>query len=164
MADTTFRLKASAALLSCALAPLAAAAKVSTAAPEKAAIVRALGNLAAAFAAGESPEKIADMIYAPDIVILGEGTAPPLRGMPAALAEVRSFMDALGKTGERKCSYEVFDPVVASASTFSSLVTLHCNANPPSLPQDLDVRMICVWKKLPQGWRIVLEMWAPHKL
>ena len=130
----------------------------------RAQIATKLKSMEKALAAGESATAISKMLYSSNVLITGEGEAGGTRGMDGAIKDVQGWMDSLGPNGTKGCGYTIADPVVASATTFSSFILLKCKANPPVLPQDQDLRMMYVWKKQAQGWRVVLEMWAPGKL
>jgi len=119
-------------------------------------IQQVLTTLEAALARGDSAEDTARMLYAEDVLISSPDT-PVVRGIEGATAAVQDFFDALGPGGGKGCKYRVIDPVVASSATFASFLSLSCKANPPVLAEDLDLRLVYVWKKLPQGWRVVLE-------
>jgi len=116
-----------------------------------------------AFIRGDDPETVSRLLYADDVVLLGQDDAHAAHGMQAAIGEVKDWYDSLGPNGQKTCKFKIVEPAVASTTTFSSFMLLHCDANPPKLPQAQELRMMYVWKKLPQGWRVQLEMWAPGK-
>ncbi|MDB6105811.1 MAG: SnoaL-like protein [Gammaproteobacteria bacterium] len=122
----------------------------------RAAIENRLHSVEAALARGDSAENITRMLYA-DNVMITEDAPGSMRGTPAAIKGVQEWLDALGPGGAKGCKYGVVGPTVESSETFSSYLSLHCRANPPVLKEDMDLRMIYVWQKLPQGWRVVLE-------
>ncbi len=117
-----------------------------------------------ALARGESAKVISKMLYAQDDLLTGEAEKGGTRGMAATIKDVQAWMDSLGPGGTKGCKYKLVDPVVSSATTFSSFILLKCKANPPVLKEDQDLRMMYVWKKFPHGWRVVLEMYEPGKL
>jgi ketosteroid isomerase-like protein len=123
-------------------------------------IARALHSLEHALARGDSATEIAKMLYADDDVLTGEGEPGSTRGMADTIKDVQGWMDSLGPGGTKGCKYRIVDPVVSSATTFSSFLLLRCKANPPVLKTDQELRMMYVWKKFPEGWRVVLEMYA----
>jgi ketosteroid isomerase-like protein len=122
----------------------------------RAAIEDKLRSVEGALARGDSADKIARMLYA-DNVVITEDAPGSMRGTAAAIKGVQEWLDALGPGGAKGCKYGVVEPTVESSETFSSYLSLHCKANPPVLKEDMDLRMIYVWQKLPQGWRVVLE-------
>lgn len=123
----------------------------------------ALDRVQAALARGDDASTVTHMLYANNVVIVGEGDAQASHGIDAAVEDVKEWADSLGPGGEKTCKFKLADPAVVSSRTFSSFVLLHCDANPPKLPQAQVLRMMYIWQKLPQGWRVQLEMWAPGK-
>lgn len=127
-------------------------------------IERALQTLEMALARGEGATALSKVLYAQDDLIIGEGEGGGARGMAATIKEYQEWIDSLGPGGTKGCKYTIVDPVVASATTFSSFLRLHCKANPPVLPKDQDWRLMYVWRKQPDGWRVVLEMYVSGKM
>ena len=127
-------------------------------------IATALHSLEQALARGDSATQIANRLYASDDLLTGEGEPGSTRGMADTIKDVQGWMDSLGPGGTKGCKYTIVDPVVSSATTFSSFLLLRCKANPPVLKEDQVLRMMYVWKKLPEGWRVVLEMYAAGKM
>jgi hypothetical protein len=146
------------------LLPCAAQADDAVTDHTKAEITQFLHSVERSLARGDDEVQVAKMLYADDVLMTGEGEEGATRGMSAAIADVKGWMDSLGPGGAKTCRYTVVDPVVASGTTFTSFLVLRCKANPPVLKEDQVLRMMYGWKHVPQGWRVVLEMWAPGKL
>lgn len=127
-------------------------------------IEASLKTLEKALVRGDSATAVSKLLYADDDLLTGEGEAGGTRGMAATIKDVQGWMDSLGPGGTKGCKYTIVDPVVSSETTFSSFVLLKCKANPPVLKADQELRMMYIWKKLPQGWRVVLEMYESGKL
>ena len=125
-------------------------------AQSRAAVEGVLHSVESAMGRGDTAEKVTKMLYADDVVIT-EDEPGSMRGIAAATKGVQDFFDALGPGGGKGCKFTIIDPVVASSTTFSSFLFLSCKANPPVLKDELDMRLTYTWKKLPQGWRVVLE-------
>lgn len=133
-----------------------AAAGGSTEGP-RAEIVATLAGVSAALARGDSAENVSKMLYADDVLMVEPGNDPPTRGMHAAIAGVKAWIGSLGIGGVKGCTYKVIDPVVSSAKTFSSFLQMYCKANGTTNKEDMNLRLIYVWAKRPEGWRVVLE-------
>jgi len=140
-----------------------ASASGQVAAQAKREIEQALRGMETLQERGADGKELSKALYAEEIVIVGEGDSKAQRGLAAATAETQGWLDSLGPNGVKTCKFTLVDPVVASRETFSSFVLLHCKANPPVMREDQDLRMMYIWKKYPQGWRVVLEMFAPGK-
>jgi ketosteroid isomerase-like protein len=128
----------------------------------RAQIEQALRSVEQALARGNSAVSISKMMYAEDDMLAGEGQAGSTRGIAGTIKDFQEWIDSLGPA-VRTCKFAIVGPVVASTTTFSSFVQLHCNANPPALVKDQDYRVIYVWRKQPDGWRVVLEMYLSGK-
>ena len=153
---------ASLAVISVASRPLLAAPL--SAGDTRSQIVDALHSLEGALARGDNATQISNMLYANDDRLTGEGEAASTRGMADTIKDVQGWMDSLGPGGTKGCKYTIVDPVVSSATTFSSFLLLRCKANPPVLATDQELRMMYVWKKEAQGWRVVLEVYESGKM
>ncbi len=127
-------------------------------------IEQALQAIEKALARGDSAAALSKMLYAENDLIAGAGEDGSTRGMAATIKDFQEWIDSLGPGGTKGCKYTIVEPVVASATTFSSFLQLHCKANPPVLPKDQDWRLMYIWKKQPEGWRVVLEMYVPGKI
>jgi ketosteroid isomerase-like protein len=125
-------------------------------AQSRAAVESVLRAVEAALARGDTAEKVTKMLYAEDIVIT-EDEPGSIRGLAAATQGVQGFIDSYGPGGGKGCKFTLVDPAVASSTTFTSYLSLSCKANPPVLKENMDLRLLYSWKKLPQGWRVVLE-------
>ena len=129
-----------------------------TADATRAQVEQALRAVEQALARGDNGAAISKMMYAESDMIVGEGQEGSTRGMSGTIKDFQEWIDSLGHA-VAGCKFAVVDPVVASAMTFSSFVQLHCKANPPALVKDQDYRVMYVWRKQPEGWRVVLEMY-----
>ena len=124
-----------------------------------------IAEVNAAVIGGKSPPEVTELLYAPDMIAIGEGEPEATRGIKAMTAGIEASWAASGPDGQKKCVLSLTDDAgVASADTYASFVTLHCEPNPPAVKEAMDIRAIYVWKRLPQGWRVVLEQWGVGKL
>jgi ketosteroid isomerase-like protein len=123
----------------------------------------ALRAIEQALARGDSATVISKMMYAENDRLSGEGQSGSTREMAGTIKDFQEWLESLGPGGAKGCKFTIADPVVASSLTFSSFVQLHCSANPPVLSKDQDYRVMYVWRKQPDGWRVVLEMYLSGK-
>lgn len=122
-------------------------------------------SVQAAVMRGASAAQVAQLLYAPDVLVVGEKEAVPTRGMQAATKAVEADWAGLGPDGQKRCILSLgSDPGVGSDTVYAAFVTLHCEPNPPTSQEVSDFRTLFVWKKLPQGWRVALEQWGTGKL
>jgi hypothetical protein len=102
-------------------------------------------------------EKIVDMLYAENVMITEEPPVVNLRGTKQAIEGVQGFLDYVGPNNGKSCEYTLQEPLFASETTFSSFLALSRSANPSTMMENLDLRLLYVWKELPQCWHVVLE-------
>lgn len=124
----------------------------------------ALRTIEQALSRGDSAAAISKMMYDENDRLTGEGQSGSTRQMAGTIKDFQEWLESLGPGGAKGCKFTIVEPVVASSRTFSSFVQLHCSANPPVLPKDQEYRVLYVWRKEPEGWRVVLEMYLTGKL
>jgi hypothetical protein len=124
-------------------------------------IAQTLHKIEQAFASGADGTTLAGMLYADDVLMVGEGENGSSHGIKKAASDITEWLKSLGPNGEKTCKYTIEEPFVATSTTFTSFLSLKCKANPPGLPEDQLLRLMCAWTKSDKGWRVVLEMWAP---
>ncbi len=123
-------------------------------------IERALHEIMVGVQHGDSAATMSRKLYAKDVLIIGEGEAHTTQGISDAAKDTQAFWDSLGPGGNKGCRFQMVDPSVHSRDTFTSFLLLNCKANPPTLAAPITVRLLYSWKKLPEGWRVVLETWG----
>ncbi|MBL8267628.1 hypothetical protein [Steroidobacter sp.] len=124
-----------------------------------------MATVETALMGGASPAKVAELLYAPDVVMVGEGEAGVTRGMKSAVQALEEHWAGLGPDGQKHCKLTLTgEQAVASATTYAAFLVLHCKPNPPATKEAMDFRTVYVWKKLPQGWRVAIEMWGVGKI
>jgi ketosteroid isomerase-like protein len=138
-----------------------AAALDAVTAKAQAEIVKVLEHIEELNNRGEDLTKVSHMLYTDDVVVIGTHDTRAARGINEAIEGVDVWRKTLGTApGPKMCHHVLKEPFIASATTFASFMIDHCPGNPPVVTKDYDARLLLVWKKLPQGWRIALEMWA----
>ena len=118
-------------------------------------IEAALRAFTAAMSRGESVETVTKMLYADDVLI--SEPEESVRGMTATLKAMQEWESSLGPGGVKACDYKVIDPVVSSKTTFASFLNMTCKSNGVTTKQDMKLRLMYVWEKRAEGWRVVLE-------
>ena len=95
-------------------------------------------------------------MYAPDVVILGEGLPEPVRGRVAADALIAELL-ASGAMDDRRIEITTADGAGEFAFT---LIRFHHMVD----PADEGARALYVWRKSPEGWRVVADMYQTGNL
>ncbi|GGO83980.1 hypothetical protein GCM10011348_29160 [Marinobacterium nitratireducens] len=93
----------------------------------------------------------AEAMYADNVVVVGEGSQQPIRGLAALLPVMEEIV-----AGAQSCSIEMNDAVVGAeqASTFA---TWSCT---PVEGEPYQVRALYVWEQQKVGWRVIAEMYG----
>lgn len=104
----------------------------------------------AAIAAGDGARWF-DALYDDSIVLAGEGSAATVRGRQALLP----VLDEIART-TRSCTLAPDAARGHSGSLGYSFLTYRCTPADGTAP-DYAVRALFVWRKGPQGWRVVAE-------
>jgi ketosteroid isomerase-like protein len=133
-----------------------ATADASSAPGTRVQIVEKLAAITSALTRGDSAEKVVNFMYA-DNILLAESGETPVRGRKGVVKAVQDWMDSLGPGGVKACSYKIIDPVVETSREFSSFLNMTCKSNGVTTKQDMQLRLLYVWQKGPEGWQVVLE-------
>lgn len=93
----------------------------------------------------------AEAMYADNVVVVGEGSEQPIRGLDALMPVMEEIV-----AGATSCSIEMNDAAVGAeqASTFA---TWNCT---PTEGEPYQVRALYVWEQQDAGWRVVAEMYG----
>src|ERR1700684_4541769 len=110
MLDARTLIAAMSLILGGALLPCAAQADDAGADHTKAEIAQFLHSVEHALARGDNETQVAKMLYADDVLMTGEGEEGGTRGITAAIADVKGWMESLGPGGAKTCRYTVVDP------------------------------------------------------
>jgi ketosteroid isomerase-like protein len=120
-------------------------------------ISASLGAAAAALARGASTEEFASLLYAEEIIVLGEGWPSAIRGLGAFMPQLAIINDGWGK--RPRLTFTLVEPAVLGESTAASFTEVRCR---PDLPDAADIlyRVLYAWKRTERGWRVVLEWYS----
>ena len=103
----------------------------------------------------------AELMYADDVLLVGEGDMAAVRGIQQAIARIAS---AVGDWGERaRLKFRLTEPAVTSESIFSAMIDAECQPERPGA-EVIRYRLLAVWKRGPRGWRIAQEMFTSGSL
>ena len=103
----------------------------------------------------------AELMYADDVLLVGEGDTAAVRGIQQAIARIAS---AVGDWGERaRLKFRLTEPAVTSESIFSAMIDAECHPERPGA-EVIRYRLLAVWKRGPRGWRIAQEMFTSGSL
>jgi hypothetical protein len=103
---------------------------------------------------GASAQEIADVMYEPDLMIIGEGEKSLYR-------DLKSFMGPLATyvADGTRCNLSIVDPIRASGNLAVAFIFEHCAAAKAG-DKDEDARILYVFREGAKGWRVTMEMFG----
>jgi ketosteroid isomerase-like protein len=99
-------------------------------------------------------EEIAEAFYDPELLITGEGEKGLYRSRAEFMKPLESFVANGGS-----CVLKIVDPVRHSGNLAAAFVSEHCKGTDSKNP-DSDARILYVFKKGANGWRVTMEMYG----
>ncbi|MEL7897118.1 DUF4440 domain-containing protein [Vreelandella neptunia] len=96
-------------------------------------------------------EEWAELMYADDVVVVGEGSEGALRGMDELMPTIESIIE-----GSESCSIRMDDAKVNGDQAWS-FADWTCQV---ADGEAFDVRTLYVWEKQDAGWRVTAEMYG----
>jgi ketosteroid isomerase-like protein len=120
-------------------------------------ISASLRAAAAALARGADTEEFAGLLYAEEIIVLGEGWPTAIRGLSSFMPQLSIINQGWGK--RPRLTFRLVEPAVVGESAAASFTEVTCR---PDLPgaEDILYRVLYVWKRTERGWRVVLEWYS----
>ncbi len=116
-----------------------------------------LHGVAEALRHGAGATEFARMLYAPDVIVAGEGWPRAIRGIEAFLPELTALLQGWGPRADLE--FRIVDPVIDGENTATTLVDVHV-AQRGSMPAAEDYRVFYAWRRTTAGWRVVAEMYT----
>lgn len=110
-----------------------------------------------ALRAGARATEFAEMLYSPDLIVVGEGWPRAIRGVAAFLSDLQALLDGWGPNAD--LTFSIVDPVIADGAVASTLVDVHVAPKSPAAEAER-YRVVYAWKRTPRGWRVATEMYT----
>ncbi len=117
----------------------------------------ALLKAADALRAGATAAQFAEILYAPDLVVVGEGWPRAIRGVEHFLTDLQALLDGWGPNAD--LTFSIVDPVVADGAVASTLVDVSVAPKSPAAAAE-QYRVVYAWRRMPGGWRVATEMYT----
>ena len=99
-------------------------------------------------------DEIAEAFYDPELLITGEGE----KGLYRSRAEFMKPLESFVANGAN-CMLKIVAPVRHSGNLAAAFVAEHCKGADAKSP-DTDARILYVFKKGVNGWRVTMEMYG----
>ena len=120
-------------------------------------LIRQLQQVTDALRGGVSAAEFSQLLYSPDLVVVGEGWPRAIRSAEAFLPELVTLLDAWGPNADVR--FTIVDPFFDGADVATTLVDVYVAPREPTGTAER-YRAIYAWKRLAQGWRVAVEMYA----
>jgi ketosteroid isomerase-like protein len=121
-----------------------------------------LDEVESAYARGVPPAELMPMWYdQSDVVVVGQGESCASRGFPAVLAQALQKAPLIGERPQ--VAFRIDSPIVVADGL--AVAMIDCDAVPDYPAADrMQLRLLTVWCRRPDGWRIVREMFSEGSL
>jgi uncharacterized protein DUF4440 len=116
-----------------------------------------LRQAADALRAGASAAQFSALLYAPEILVVGEGWPRSIRGAEAFLPELESLVRDWGPNPD--LTFAIVDPVIAGADMATTCIDVHVEPRKAGAAAE-KYRCMYAWKRSPAGWRVAAEMFT----
>lgn len=116
-----------------------------------------LRQAADALRAGASATEFSRLLYAPDLVVVGEGWPRAIRGVGAFLPDLTALLDGWGPNAD--LTFSIVDPVIGEGSAATTLVDVYVAPKKPAATAEY-YRVVYAWKRIAAGWRVAAEMYT----
>jgi len=120
-------------------------------------IAELLRGAADALRQGATAAEFANMLYAPDLIVVGEGWPRAIRGVQAFLPNLTALLQGWGPNAD--LTFFIVDPVMAGESTATTLADVHV-APKGAMPAAENYRVVYAWIRTANGWRVAAEMYT----
>ena len=120
-------------------------------------LAQVLQHAADALRAGASATRFSELLYSPNLVVVGEGWPRAIRSIEAFLPDLTALLDAWGPNAD--LTFTIVDPVFDVADVATTLVDVYVAPKKPDAPAEY-YRVVYAWKRLAQGWRVAAEMYT----
>lgn len=123
----------------------------------KAELTRVLRHAADAVRAGAGATEFSQLLYSPDLVVVGEGWPRAIRGVEAFLPDLTALLEGWGPNAD--LTFAIVDPVFAGGDVATTLVDVYVAPKQPTATAEY-YRVVYAWKRTASGWRVAAEMYT----
>jgi len=116
-----------------------------------------LRQAADALRAGADAAEFSRLLYAPDLVVVGEGWPRAIRGVEAFLPDLGALIEGWGPNAD--LTFSIVDPVIGEGNVANTLVDVYVAPKKPAAAAEY-YRVVYAWKRTAAGWRVAAEMYT----
>lgn len=117
-------------------------------------VLRSAGD---ALRAGAGATRFSELLYSPDLVVVGEGWPRAIRGVAAFMPDLTALIDGWGPNAD--LTFSIVDPVFDGAGVATTLVDVYVAPQKPTASAEY-YRVVYAWRRLAHGWRVAAEMYT----
>jgi ketosteroid isomerase-like protein len=123
----------------------------------KAELARLLKHAADALRAGGTAGEFSQLLYAPDLLVVGEGWPKAIRGRVEFLPDLTALIEGWGPNAD--LTFSILDPVFEGGEVATTFVDVYVAPTKPTATAEY-YRVVYAWKRTPGGWRVGGEMYT----
>lgn len=120
-------------------------------------LVQLLRHAADALRAGVSATEFSQLLYSPDLIVVGEGWPRAIRGVEAFLPDLTALLDGWGPNAD--LTFTIVDPILDGVDVATTLVDVYVAPKKPTAAAEY-YRVVYAWKRSANGWRVAAEMYT----
>lgn len=120
-------------------------------------LAQVLQHAADALRTGASATQFSELLYSPNLIVVGEGWPRAIRGIKAFLPDLTALLDGWGPNAD--LTFTIVDPVFDGADVATTLVDVFVAPKKPTASAE-HYRVVYAWKRLAHGWRVAAEMYT----
>lgn len=120
-------------------------------------LAQVLQHAADALRTGASATQFSNLLYSPNLVVVGEGWPRAIRGIEAFLPDLTALLDGWGPNAD--LTFTIVDPVFDGVNVATTLVDVYVAPKKPGALAEY-YRVVYAWIRLPHGWRVAAEMYT----
>jgi len=110
-----------------------------------------------ALRAGASASEFSQLLYAPDVLVAGEGWPRAIRGVEAFLPDLEALIRDWGPNPD--LTFAIVDPVFAGGEVATTCVDVGVAPKKPDATAE-HYRVMYAWRRTAVGWRVAAEMYT----
>jgi hypothetical protein len=116
-----------------------------------------LRQAADALRAGASAPVFSQLLYASDILVVGEGWPRAIRGVEAFLPDLEALLHDWGPNPD--LTFAIVDPVIQGGEVATTCVDVRVAPKKPGVAAE-HYRVMYAWRRTTVGWRVAAEMYT----
>jgi hypothetical protein len=122
----------------------------------KAEIALVFDMVARALRRGADATELGELLYVPEVVVVGEGWPRAIRNFAAFKPDLAALLEAWGPNPDLR--FRIVDPVIDGVESATTFVDVFVAPKSFADPGE-HYRVMYAWVRTERGWRVALEMY-----